>query len=78
MVQMLVCSVMEMSHSQLQHHNNIEHDDGMAFRSADLGLLLLLCLAALSILQNIVIWTKVRRSKAGKVYDDHEAVHIVA
>ena len=43
MVQMLVCSVMEMSHSQLQHHNNIEHDDdGMGWRSV--GLLLVLCL----------------------------------
>ena len=40
---MLVCSVMEMSHSQLQHHNNIEHDDdGMGWRSV--GLLLVLCL----------------------------------
>ena len=79
MVQMLVCSVMEMSHSQLQHHNNIEHDDGMAFPSADLGLLLLLCLAALCL--------NCKTSSSGLMFDvprlemcimTTKAVHIVA
>jgi hypothetical protein len=43
-------------------------------RSAVL-LLLLLCSSPVN--SKTSSWTKVRRAKAGKVYDEHEAVHVV-
>lgn len=45
----------------------------MAVRSV----LALLLLTATAVDSKTSSWTKVRRVKAGKVYDDHEAAHIV-
>jgi hypothetical protein len=45
----------------------------MALRSAVLGLFLLIGVAN----AKTSSWSKVRRVKAGKIYDEHEAVHIV-
>jgi hypothetical protein len=45
----------------------------MALRAAVLGLFLIVG----SVQGKTSSWSKVRRVKAGKFYDEHEAVHIV-